>query len=178
MITYFQTRNDMLASFNKEMVIAELGVFEGDFSKDIMNICSPKELYLVDLFEGTFGSGDKDGLNHHEVDLSKAMKAIQVHFKNTKGVKVVKQSTSQFMLTAPERLLDMVYIDADHSYESVKSDLFFSKMKVKKGGYICGHDYVDGTQAKYAVDDFCSETGLEISILTLDGCPSYCIVNY
>jgi hypothetical protein len=37
--------------------------------------------------------------------------------------------------------IDFIYIDANHSYESVKQDLILYYPKVKQGGYIGGHDY-------------------------------------
>ena len=48
----YNNRNDLLRTFKKGLIIAELGVFEGEFSKNIFNICQPKKLFLVDLFEG------------------------------------------------------------------------------------------------------------------------------
>jgi len=36
---------------------------------------------------------------------------------------------------------DLVFIDADHSYESVKEDIEVWLPRVKKGGYLSGHDY-------------------------------------
>ena len=36
--------------------------------------------------------------------------------------------------------LDFVYIDADHSYSAVVTDINAWKSKIKKGGYIAGHD--------------------------------------
>jgi hypothetical protein len=39
--------------------------------------------------------------------------------------------------------LDAVFIDADHKYESVVADILSWMPKVKKGGILAGHDYVD-----------------------------------
>ena len=49
--------------------------------------------------------------------------------------------------------LDFVFIDADHSYESVLSDLHAWHSKVKPGGILAGHDYPqEGVAA--AVNEF------------------------
>lgn len=42
----------------------------------------------------------------------------------------------------PDESMDMVYIDADHSYESVKEDIGLWWPKVRKGGFLGGHDIV------------------------------------
>lgn len=40
--------------------------------------------------------------------------------------------------------LDIVYIDADHDYNSVKNDIIAWLPKVKNGGFLCGDDYISG----------------------------------
>ncbi len=47
--------------------------------------------------------------------------------------------------------LDFVFIDANHNYEFVKKDIEAWLPKIKKGGYIGGHDYGGGV--KQAVDE-------------------------
>ena len=173
----FENRDDMMKVFDKNLIIAELGVFEGDFSKKIKEICNPKKLFLVDLFHGNFGSGDKDGKNYHYVQLEDEMEKIINYFKDDETIEVIKSSTVEFLTGIEDEYLDMVYIDADHSYNSVLNDLKLSYTKVKKDGYICGHDYVPRTEAERAVDDFCKEMKLEIEYLTKDGCPSFCIIK-
>jgi predicted O-methyltransferase YrrM len=103
------------------------------------------------------------------------MVKIMDYFSNDPSVKVIKDSTISFLNSLPDECLDMVYIDADHSYNSVLEDLRLSYHKIKTGGFICGHDYIH--DAKNAVDDFCREKNLEIEYLTKDGCPSFCIVK-
>ena len=41
----------------------------------------------------------------------------------------------------PDNYFDLVFIDALHSYEGCLADIKAWTPKVKKGGYICGHDY-------------------------------------
>lgn len=42
--------------------------------------------------------------------------------------------------------LDAVFIDADHQYESVKADILAWMPKVKNGGILAGHDYIEAYQ--------------------------------
>ena len=37
-------------------------------------------------------------------------------------------------------LVDMIYIDADHNYKSIREDIDLWAPKIKKGGIISGHD--------------------------------------
>ena len=55
----------------------------------------------------------------------------------------INRGQRRFALSLDE-YFDLVYIDADHTYESVKDDIAAWFPKVKPGGWITGHDYVDG----------------------------------
>ena len=63
---------------------------------------------------------------------------------------------------------DFVYIDARHDYESVKEDLEAWSAKVRPGGILAGHDYVDGDlpqgefYVKSAVDEFFGARGIPV----------------
>jgi hypothetical protein len=71
--------------------------------------------------------------------------------------------------------LDFVYIDARHDYGSVLEDLAAWFPKVRPGGLIAGHDYIDGEfpqgvfGVKRAVDEFFAARGIEVH--STDGKP-------
>lgn len=173
----FETRDDLIRHYlTSSMVGAELGVFAGQFSEVLLSI-QPTKLYLVDLFDGVVGSGDRNGENMVYIRMDECMNYLSEKYSGNHRVQIVKSSTSDFLKTIPDDSLDFVYIDADHSYEGVKTDIDLSINKVKSGGYIMGHDYVSPRfeGVVRAVDEFCQKTGLSIESLSRCGCPTYCI---
>jgi hypothetical protein len=50
----------------------------------------------------------------------------------------------QKILEARGDLADMVFIDGDHKYASVITDILTYAPLVRPGGIICGHDYSSG----------------------------------
>ena len=59
--------------------------------------------------------------------------------------------------------LDFVYIDGDHSYDSVMLDIILWSKMIRKGGVISGHDYRRNKfGVKVAVDDYTRQHGLKL----------------
>lgn len=183
-ISYYKNRSILMQSYiERGMVGAEIGVFQGSFSKVLLSF-DPKILFLVDLFDGITISGDEDkalyGREHGKVitaNLSEEYKKLGAKYSADKRVILIKNEANQFLQNLPDNFLDFVYIDADHNYEAMKSNLHFSYQKVKNGGYIMGHDYMqtEFPGVVYAVDEFCRERKLEINALSLCAYPTFCI---
>lgn len=180
----FDTRDEMVLSLVKQgSVVAEIGVFEGTFSK-VLHSTNPSCLYLVDPFEGHVQSGDADGNFVRTVFLPGARLDVQRHFDKFPTVKIVRSYSADFFRSLPPACLDFVYLDGDHSYDGVRSDLHEAARVVKPGGWIAGHDYEMNPRkamhhynfgVKAAVDEFCSKHGLRITAKAMDGCVSYAI---
>lgn len=123
----------------------EIGVFAGKSTAYFQKLCQNNKKsvnhLVIDTFEGT--------PNEHEKILRKFDKPLLDVFRenmekcgfNLDNI-LVKVGKSQEILLYefPHRFFDAIYIDGDHSYEAVKQDLRLSKLKVKKGGIIAGHD--------------------------------------
>ncbi len=175
---YFQTRDDLISSFPKNSIIAEIGVFKGQFSKIIKTFLNPKELHLVDIFTGTMCSGDKDGNNIVWINLDHEFNVLTNYFKGQEEVKLHKGKSENIIANFPDDYFDVIYIDGDHSYEGVSIDLNLARKKVKPGGIISGHDYAfNFLPVMRAVNDFIAQNNLKIDFITLDGCPSFGIIN-
>lgn len=172
-----ENRNILFQQFNKNLKIAEIGIFKGEFSKFIFEQLNPKELHLIDIFEGMMCSGDKDGNNIVWTNLSDEYTNLNEFFKLNNNVYIHKNKSEDVLNSFPNEYFDIIYIDGDHTYNGVKSDLTVSYNKVKKDGFICGHDYINERfeGVVRAVNEFCDQTQLKINYITKDGCPSFCI---
>ncbi|GAB3219665.1 class I SAM-dependent methyltransferase [Algoriphagus aestuariicola] len=167
-------RTVLLESLPKNGFIAELGVNRGEFSQQIMQICNPSELHLVDAWSSErYHSGLKDGVEsvfRKELDLGKVF---------------IHQGYSTVMAVGFEdRFFDWIYIDTDHSYSVTKAELYAYRNKIKPGGIIAGHDYIQGNWPKLlrygvveAVHEFCVDEDWELLYLTteLTNSPSFAI---
>jgi hypothetical protein len=171
-----KTRIDFFLD-KKDLIIAELGVFTGDFSKELLTT-NPKILYLVDIWNGQMTSGNKDGNNIIMINnMEKIYEKLLIDFNN-ENVKIIKSKSVDFLTSLENDTLDIVYIDSVHDYETTMIELILSVDKVKKDGYICGHDYTQMFPLVVkAVDEFCKNYNYNIEFITMDGCPSFFIKN-
>jgi hypothetical protein len=160
------------------MVMAELGVFMGHFSRELM-LCNPKRLILVDIWEGPMSSGinDDDKQIIRIPDMSVVYIDIMREFEfSTPNVHVMRMRSTDFLSDIDDNCLDCVYIDTDHAFEQTRNELNLSREKVKPGGWITGHDY-NISSVQVAVDSFCQLNNLQINYLSKDKFISYYIKN-
>lgn len=170
---YVQTRSDLLERVPKGGVLAELGVFKGDFARQILNICEPKKLHLIDRWEGEIECGDKDGKNIERYPGGIVYPTVKVRFNSDHRVVIHRASTS-IMWDFPPSTFDFVYIDADHYGPAVIHDLMAAENALTIKGMIAGHDYTPRfPDVITGVDSFCRTRGWTKVLLTRDGCPSY-----
>ncbi len=166
-----RTRLDLLNCWPKWCRIAELGVFKGEFSEEILKRCEPLELYLVDLFQGKYQS------NNLWADMGEEYQRLIGLYRNSNTVKVVKSDSVFWLMSQPKGSLDIVYIDSSHDYEDTLCELIASRNAVKHGGLICGHDYVPQWGVIRAVTFFCRRFNLMVDVWNSEAYPSFCIPN-
>ena len=122
---------------------AEIGVQQGEYSKNILSKWQGQTLYLIDPWEQQDNYCDIANVPNDE-----HLKNYKKTLANTKAyksrVKVVKDFSLNAAKEFPDSYFDFIYIDANHSYEAVKEDLIAWWPKLKQGGLFCGHDYIDG----------------------------------
>lgn len=158
-------RRVLLSKLDKNAVVAEIGVAEGEFSKEIMDITNPEKLHLIDIW------GNQ---RYNEEKYQRVQEKFSRQIKNERVVinrKLSIEAADEF----PDDYFDWIYIDTNHSYQTTKQELIKFSPKVKKNGIIAGHDYLIGhwiSSFRYgvieAVHEFCVENDWELIYLTVD----------
>jgi hypothetical protein len=79
---------------------------------------------------------------------------LEDFIKNNRCKKLKTISTKACSRFANESI-DMVYIDGNHDYDNVKTDISVWYPKLISGGILAGHDYsIDHPGTKQAIDEF------------------------
>ena len=162
-LSKFRSRRRFLFSkLPKFSTGAEIGVWRGAFSQEILARCQPRALHLVDpwLFDPSFprrwyGGGEAKS----QSDMDAIYGSVVARFRSRPEVSVHRSPSHEAATAFPDHSLDWVYIDGDHSYEAVRRDLADWSAKVKPGGLIVGDDYEwkdesGACSVKRAVDEF------------------------
>jgi hypothetical protein len=173
---------------------AEVGVYRGDLSKEILRLWDNGTMFLIDIWRKV-GEEYTDVCNDDE-QLGYMMEVCEVIKGNEDRANLIRATSETASTLFQNESLDFVYIDANHSYEHVKKDLELWFPKVKKGGIFAGHDYINidwygdnnflpnkrdkhmynihGGKMYYsgvfgvnpAVDEFCEKYGYELDVTT------------
>ena len=158
---------------------AEIGVQEGVFSQYLLKTWMGKKLYLVDCWRHQKEYTDIANGDHNLQLNCMAKTFMNVYGFDERAVMIRELSVDTAKLFE-DGFFDFVFIDADHKYESVKADLAAWYPKVKKGGILCGHDYLESSSenngnadfgVKPAVDEWALKHKLTINVTSKEVFP-------
>jgi len=127
---------------NNYKIGAEVGCMEGATSSKLLQYCPKLKLICVDLWEPDYDVlSDYCKETYKDWDFDKIKKKFDKQVAPYHHRVTELQGVSWEMADRVEdNSLDFVFIDADHSYESVKKDIIAWVPKLKPGGLLSGHD--------------------------------------
>lgn len=133
----------------------EIGVATGKNALSIYNYLNIKKLYLIDpwkLYIDEISNHEVENQDYHD-DLYAKVKTM---FKDHPKVEIIRDKSFNASKNFKNESLDFIYIDGDHAYDAVKSDLNTWYPKLKTYGVMCGDDYghISGTGVIKAVNEF------------------------
>ncbi len=160
-------RQTLLDKMPAAGVVAEIGVWKGAFSRNILKVANPRKLFLIDpwicdpefMIPGDFFDGNS-AANQQEMD--------NIHNGVCRElasdiVEIVRKTSENAASDFSDAFFDWVYIDGNHYYDYVRQDLDLWFPKVKPGGFVTGDDYLwrdkDGSRpVATAIADFLKTT--------------------
>lgn len=141
----------------KTPIGVEIGTAEGHTTEYLLNTISDLTLYGVDPYPEYI---DWDG-NMPKYDENKKQHHKKVENFSDRYTHVYKTSDDA-ALEFEDESLDFVFIDGLHTYDQVLRDCINYYPKVKKGGYIIGHDFARIQDVNKAVVEFAKSVNKEI----------------
>lgn len=137
----------------KKAVVVEIGSYAGDSSEIFAQRCG--KLFCVDPWVNGYDENDLASTMNPMEEVEKSFDERMLPYANFTKLKM-DSATAAMIFSNDHAMVDAVYIDALHTYEGCKKDIELWKGIVKRGGFLCGHDYggKNFQGVKQAVDEF------------------------
>lgn len=168
-----KNRNDLAKLFKG--VGAEIGVERALFSRNIAKTAT--KLYCIDPWKAGSLYGFRDYVTQTRLD--DFLKEAKQRVKKYNNCVFIRKSSMEAVKDFADESLDFVYIDANHDYEHTKEDIKEWSKKVKRGGIVSGHDYIDKQSQVYTfgVIKAVNELQVDLTIWKGDKTPSWSYIK-
>ena len=123
--------------------IIEIGSFQGESTTIFSENFKDSKIFAVDIWNNNYDDTEVliNSINPADVENN-----FDIITKNYTNIIKIKMSSESFSNIVADNSIDFVYIDGDHTYKGVTNDIIKWRSKIKPGGYIGGHDYVEGRE--------------------------------
>lgn len=156
----------LLANARGYRTAVEVGVDQGVFAREFMSRWNGDMLSLVDDY-----AGFPDFPYDRTTDMLAAVQALAPYHGRVRFLRLPSVEAARWMAGKVEP--DLVYIDADHSEESVYEDMVSWWDLIPWHGMLAGHDHdASHPGVCFAVQRFARERGLTVR-LTQEALPSW-----
>jgi hypothetical protein len=147
----------MVQRFPSSSRFVELGSWKGKSAAfmgvEIINSKKTITMSCVDLWSNTLRVYPKQTLYGdalYQLFLANISPVAEV-------IRVLRADTARAADVFPDKSVQFVFIDADHSYKGCHRDISAWLPKVADGGILAGHDYAWTTGIRSAMEDLCGD---------------------
>ena len=181
----YATRLEMISELPNGSVGAEIGVYRGSFSRQVLDLPNVGYLYLIDPWERQKDYNDTINEEDQEAHYQETLRQVGNEMAHgRKRCSIIRgYSVEEAKKFSPTPILDFCTIDAYHAYEAALADVTAWSKNVKDSGVMFMHDYFRGPKYGHqghawysgvpeAAAAFCSEHGWEITGLTTEDLPT------
>jgi hypothetical protein len=151
-------RRALLSRLPKHSIGAEIGVWRGDFTQEILSVVEPRQLHIIDPWISQPQNEDRWYHHRDQSVMDSTYQHIVTRFRDDDRVVIHRKLSEDAVQDFADGLLDWVYIDGNHLYEFVKRDLELYLRKLKLGGLLTGDDYTWRPDLNYPVKRAVDET--------------------
>lgn len=139
--SYPRLYSEVVSNLTDNSHIVEVGSWKGKSAAFMaVEIINSGKKIKFDCVDNWLGSPEHQG-NQEVIDNT----LYNIFISNIEPVRdyinIVRSDSVAASKLYEDKSLDFVFIDADHTYESVKADIESWLPKIKNGGTIAGHDY-------------------------------------
>jgi hypothetical protein len=132
---------ELLENYHLEGDAVEIGVAEGRNAQVLIASPAIKKLYLIDNWSYLDQVGDgRSPQSWHDNNYKEAQERVEPW--KEKAV-FLKGMSDEMINKIPNSSLIFGYVDGDHGFKGAYNDLQNLYFKVKTGGIIAGHDYLN-----------------------------------
>ena len=145
---------------------AEIGVYRGQFSREIVRVVRPRELHLIDGWWTLYGECYPDWGSYSDFGRLRTRDAYAEATRAVQGAPVTFHvgDDCEVLHGFPDCYFDWVYLDSSHEYAQTIEELELLRPKMKPNGLIAGHDWLEDPKHPHhgvyrAVRRFCQLHG-------------------
>jgi Methyltransferase domain len=152
----YATRDDLVMALPvpKGAKIAEIGVWQGKFSKFLCSQLQPAEFVAFDIFTG-HEYEDWNGLTGAQLFAGLSQRQfVERELEAFRSIATFVEGDSRHTLQRfTDQSFNLVYVDGDHRYDAVKADAALAAEMATPLGFLVFNDYllIDHNHAAYGV---------------------------
>ena len=128
---------DLISNLTHKNNMIEIGTFTGEST--VIFADHFKKVIGVDPMLSNYDKEDPTS----NFDFNEVLDMFNNRTSNYKNISLIQKTSNDAASDFEDNTFDFVYIDGRHQYDSVREDILNYLPKVKKGGVIGGHDYIN-----------------------------------